>query len=117
MTAHNDVMRSDRLKQVMQEIDPNFDEKDAGFSRFSKFVIEAARRGLITLTRLDNGQYEIALGPQVEGDLVLEIGRAHVCTPVTVKSRMPSSSCNKKKSSSLSTALMKASVTFTETFA
>jgi len=44
MTAHNDVMRSDRLKQVMQEIDPNFDEKDAGFSRFSKFVIEAARR-------------------------------------------------------------------------
>src|SRR3989440_11727166 len=67
MTANNDVMRSDRLKQVMQEIDPNFDEKDAGFSRFSKFVIEAARRGLITLTRLDNGQYEIALGPQVEG--------------------------------------------------
>src|SRR6266700_3303137 len=67
MTAHNDVMRSDRLKQVMQEIDPNFDEKDAGFSRFSKFVIEAARRGLITLTRLDNGQYEIALGPQVAG--------------------------------------------------
>jgi uncharacterized protein (TIGR00288 family) len=67
MTAHNDVMRSDRLKQVMQEIDPNFDEKDAGYSRFSKFVIEAARRGLITLTRLDNGQYEIALGPQVAG--------------------------------------------------
>jgi uncharacterized protein (TIGR00288 family) len=67
MTAHNDVMRSDRLKQVMQEIDPNFDEKDAGYSRFSKFVIEAARRGLITLTRLDNGQYEIALGDKVEG--------------------------------------------------
>ena len=69
MTAHNDVMRSDRLKQVMQEIDPNFDEKDAGFSRFSKFVIEAAHRGLIALTRLDNGQYEIALGPQVVGAL------------------------------------------------
>jgi uncharacterized protein (TIGR00288 family) len=69
MTAHSDVMRSDRLKQVMQEIDPNFDEKDAGFSRFSKFVVEAAHRGLITLTRLDNGQYEIALGPQVVGAL------------------------------------------------
>ena len=69
MTAHNDVMRSDRLKQVMQEIDPNFDEKDAGFSRFSKFVIEAAHRGFIALTRLDNGQYEIALGPQVVGAL------------------------------------------------
>jgi len=69
MTAHNDVMRSDRLKQVMQEIDPNFDEKDAGFSRFSKFVVDAQHRGLITLTRLDNGQYEIALGPQVVGAL------------------------------------------------
>jgi len=42
MTAHNDVMRSDRLKQVMQEIDPTFDEKNYGFSRFSKFVSEAA---------------------------------------------------------------------------
>src|SRR5215475_13353324 len=30
MTAHNDVMRSDRLKQVMQEIDPSFDEKNSG---------------------------------------------------------------------------------------
>src|SRR5207245_5396636 len=67
MTAHNDVMRSDRLKQVMQEIDPNFDEKDAGFSRFSKFVVEAAHRGLIALTKLDNGQYEIALGAGVPG--------------------------------------------------
>ncbi len=67
MTAHNDVMRSDRLKQVMQEIDPGFTEKDVGFSRFSKFVIEAAHKGLITLTKLDNGQYELALGPDVAG--------------------------------------------------
>jgi uncharacterized protein (TIGR00288 family) len=67
MTAHNDVMRSDRLKQVMQEIDPSFNEKDAGFSRFSKFVLEAAHRGLVTLTKLDNGQYELALGPEVAG--------------------------------------------------
>jgi uncharacterized protein (TIGR00288 family) len=67
MTAHNDVMRSDRLKQVMQEIDPSFDEKDAGFSRFSKFVVEAAHRGLLALTKLDNGQYELALGPEVTG--------------------------------------------------
>src|SRR5438093_4957772 len=67
MTAHNDVMRSDRLKQVMQEIDPTFDEKDVGFSRFSKFVVEVAHKGLIHLTKLDNGQYEIALGPGVPG--------------------------------------------------
>src|SRR5438552_17381041 len=65
MTAHSDVMRSDRLKQVMQEIDPAFNEKALGFSRFSKFVVEAAHKGLIALTKLDNGQYEIALGPGV----------------------------------------------------
>src|SRR5438093_5207006 len=67
MTAHNDVMRSDRLKQVMQEIDPSFNEKDIGFSRFSKFVVEAAHRGLTHLTKLDNGQYELSLGPEVAG--------------------------------------------------
>src|SRR5712692_5399501 len=67
MTAHNDVMRSDRLKQVMQEMDPTFNEKDQGFSRFSKFVIEAAHRGLINLTKLENGQYEISLGSSVPG--------------------------------------------------
>jgi uncharacterized protein (TIGR00288 family) len=67
MTAHNDVMRSDRLKQVMQEIDPTFNEKDIGFSRFSKFVVEAARRDLIHLKKLDNGQYEISLGAGVPG--------------------------------------------------
>ncbi len=66
MTAHNDVMRSDRLKQVMQEIDPGFDEKDAGYSRFSKFVQEAAHRGLIATERLDNGQFEISLGAKVD---------------------------------------------------
>src|SRR5437762_7624629 len=67
MTAHSDVMRSDRLKQVMQEIDPTFNEKDLGFSRFSKFVVEAAHKGLIALNKLDNGQYEIGLGPGVPG--------------------------------------------------
>ncbi len=38
MAADNDVMRSDRLKQVMQQLDPNFDERNAGYNRFSKFV-------------------------------------------------------------------------------
>jgi uncharacterized protein (TIGR00288 family) len=65
MTAHNDVMRSDRLKQVMQEIDPTFDEKNYGFSRFSKFVSEAASKGLIHLTKMDSGQFEVALGVDV----------------------------------------------------
>src|SRR5687768_15938174 len=62
MTRNGDVMRSDRLKQVMQQIDPNFDERNAGFNRFSKFVIEAGQKGVILLTKLDNGQYEVAPG-------------------------------------------------------
>jgi len=60
MVKNRDVMRSDRLKQVMQQIDPNFDERNAGFNRFSKFVSEAGHKGLIKVTRLDNGQYEVA---------------------------------------------------------
>ena len=62
MARNGDVMRSDRLKQVMQQIDPNFDERNAGFNRFSKFVIEAGQKGVVQLTKLDNGQYEVAPG-------------------------------------------------------
>ncbi len=62
MVRQDDVLRSDRLKQVMQQLDPNFDERNAGFSRFSKFVTEAASRGLITVTKLENGQYEVSPG-------------------------------------------------------
>ena len=60
MVRNDDVMRSDRLKQVMQQIDSNFDERDLGYSRFSKFVVEAGQKGLLQITRLDNGQYEVA---------------------------------------------------------
>ncbi|MFB3070286.1 MAG: NYN domain-containing protein [Gemmatimonadales bacterium] len=63
MIESEDTMRSDRLKQVMQQIDPHFDEKDAGFNRFSKFVLEAGHRNLLTLKKLQSGQYEIAVGP------------------------------------------------------
>jgi uncharacterized protein (TIGR00288 family) len=62
MARNGDVMRSDRLKQVMQQIDPNFDERNAGFNRFSKFVIEAGQKGVVQITKLDNGQYEVAPG-------------------------------------------------------
>lgn len=67
MKKRGDVMRSDRLKQVMQELDPSFDEKNVGMNRFSKFVDESRRRGLITATKLENGQYEIDLGPSAPG--------------------------------------------------
>jgi uncharacterized protein (TIGR00288 family) len=66
MARSGDVMRSDRLKQVMQQIDETFDEKNAGFSRFSKFVQEAGHKGLIKLSRMENGQYEV--GP-VDGEV------------------------------------------------
>jgi len=59
MARNGDVMRSDRLKQVMQQIDRNFDEKNAGFSRFSKFVLEAGQKGKLQVTKLDNGQFEV----------------------------------------------------------
>ncbi|HJQ20822.1 MAG TPA: NYN domain-containing protein [Gemmatimonadaceae bacterium] len=59
MKQNHDVMRSDRLKQVMQEIDPTFDEKDLRISKFSKFCQEAAAKGLLSVRRLENGQLEV----------------------------------------------------------
>ena len=62
MVKRGDVMRSDRLKQVMQELDPSFDEGGIGFSKFSKFLAEASSRGLVHLKKLENGQYEVGAG-------------------------------------------------------
>ncbi len=62
MMKRKDVMRSDRLKQVMLEIDGGFDEKSFGFSKFSRFLTEAAQKGLLQLRKLENGQYEIHTG-------------------------------------------------------
>jgi len=61
MKKNGDVMRSDRLKQVMQELDPSFDEKDLGMSKFSRFVQEASNKGLVSVSKLENGQLEIDL--------------------------------------------------------
>src|SRR5438270_13069658 len=61
MKRNNDVMRSDRLKQVMQDIDSTFDEKNLGISKFSRFCQEAAQRGLLSVSKLDNGQLEVDL--------------------------------------------------------
>ena len=60
MVARGDVMRSDRLKQVMLEIDSSFDEKTAGYTKFSRFLGEAAQRDLIHLRKGENGQYEVS---------------------------------------------------------
>ena len=65
MLERGDVMRSDRLKQVMLEMSPGFEESKFGFSKFSKFLAEAASRGLVQLRKLDNGQHEV--GPPGAG--------------------------------------------------
>ncbi len=59
MKRNGDVMRSDRLKQVMQEIDASFDEKNLGMPKFSRFVQDAAHKGLLHVTKLDSGQLEV----------------------------------------------------------
>src|SRR5512138_770873 len=61
MKRNGDVMRADRLKQVMQQIDASFDEKNVGKAKFSLFVAEAAKRGLLSLNKLENGQLEVDL--------------------------------------------------------
>ncbi len=61
MKRNGDVMRADRLKQVMQQIDSSFDEKNLGMSKFTRFVLEAAHRGILTAHKMDNGQLEVDL--------------------------------------------------------
>ncbi len=73
MKRNGDVMRSDRLKQVMQELDSNFDEKTLGHSKFSRFTQEAAERGLLKMSKLENGQLEIDVP---DGDGVRPAARA-----------------------------------------
>jgi uncharacterized protein (TIGR00288 family) len=62
MVERGDTMRSDRLKQVMLEIDPSFGEKEHGFNKFNRFVVEAASRGLVSIQKMENGQYGVAPG-------------------------------------------------------
>ena len=64
MIENGDVMRSDRLKQVLLEMDPAFDEKSLGFQKFNKFLQDAANRGIISLRKQENGQFEV--GPPSE---------------------------------------------------
>jgi uncharacterized protein (TIGR00288 family) len=61
MASTGDAMRTDRLKQVMLSLDPGFNEKEIGYSKFSKFVAEADKKGLLKLVKLPDGQYEISV--------------------------------------------------------
>lgn len=66
MVERDDVMRSDRLKQVMLELDPSFDEKEIGYSKFNRFLTEASSRGILKLQKIGNGQYEVGPGSSVD---------------------------------------------------
>jgi uncharacterized protein (TIGR00288 family) len=68
MKRNGDVMRADRLKQVMQQIDSGFDEKNLGMSKFTRFVQEAAHRGILSSHKMDNGQLEVDLPKAASGD-------------------------------------------------
>jgi uncharacterized protein (TIGR00288 family) len=85
MKRNGDVMRADRLKQVMQQIDSSFDEKNLGMSKFSRFVTEAAQRGLLSLTKLENGQFEVgpprAAGALTSGEPATVTAVARIATP------------------------------------
>ena len=85
MKRNGDVMRADRLKQVMQQIDSSFDEKNLGMSKFSRFVTEAAQRGLLSLTKLENGQFEVgpprAAGVPSSGEPATVHAVARIATP------------------------------------
>ena len=89
MADNNDVMRSDRLKQVMLELDPNFDEKALGFTKFNRFLQEAATRGLLSLKKLENGQFEVGpAGTESAADAV-PAAIAEAAPPATEEPRRP----------------------------
>jgi uncharacterized protein (TIGR00288 family) len=85
MKENRDVMRSDRLKQVMQEIDPSFDEKNLGISKFSKFCQEAAAKGLLSARRLENGQLEVDVAGAIAGDSSAAAAMVAAETPRSVE--------------------------------
>jgi uncharacterized protein (TIGR00288 family) len=73
MKQNHDVMRSDRLKQVMQEIDPTFDESNVGIAKFSRFCQEAAAKGLLSVRRLENGQLDVDVAGAFTSDPALAV--------------------------------------------
>lgn len=75
MANRRDVMRSDRLKQVMLELYPGFSEKDLGFSKFTRFLAEGVHRGALRINRLGNGQYEVAPVDSDDQDPFVEPGK------------------------------------------
>ena len=87
MKRNGDVMRSDRLKQVMQEIDASFDEKNLGHPKFSRFVTEAQQRGLLKVTKLESGQLEVDVPEGGAVTAALAVAAAATVAPADGESR------------------------------
>ncbi|MBA2571933.1 MAG: NYN domain-containing protein [Gemmatimonadetes bacterium] len=83
MVARRDSMRTDRLKQVMLELDPAFDEGKLGYSKFTRFVTEAADKGLLRMRKGEGGQYEIVM----DGEAPEEPVRAEAREPARERGR------------------------------
>src|SRR5690606_5106883 len=56
------VARDSDVKRRLLELDPQWDESNLGFSKFSRFLRRAHDEDVVTLRRLDNGNYEVAAG-------------------------------------------------------
>ena len=98
MVRNGDVMRSDRLKQVMQEIDGTFDEKNLGISKFSKFCLEAAQKGLLVVTKLENGQLEVAPPASGERNAAQAPAAARVVSPAARMGGAPAAEGEERES-------------------
>ncbi len=95
MTKNGDVMRADRLKQVMQTIDSSFDEKNLGMAKFSRFVQEASQKGLIALTRLQNGQMEV--GPPSTNGAPIEAKTVEAAAAPSVAAASPTDDAKRSR--------------------
>src|SRR5512140_848393 len=90
MKRNGYVMRADRLKQVLQQIDSSLDEKNVGKAKFSLFVTEAGKRGLLSLTKLENGQLEVDVPrPGSEGIATPDVAPSAEASSPTATAAVP----------------------------
>src|SRR5690606_6403341 len=60
--ANGGSARDSDVKRRLLELDPEWDESNLGFSKFSRFLRRAHDEDVVTLRRLDNGNYEVTAG-------------------------------------------------------
>lgn len=53
--------RGSQVKSMMRQLDSSFNESNYGFSQFKLFLEQANREGIVSLTKLEHGDYRITL--------------------------------------------------------